>query len=240
MSDMSTPMQAQQPYQAIPTVTPVAKACTLPPPGWVCSREAGHAPPCAASQDSTEPPAPSPEQGAAPAAPSASERAQEQLKAGTSVTVDQGAPYWLPRNIEADLDLPSGGRVRYRKIRDGSELELDLVELLDGFTPEMVVSAQGDDRVEMTRAIANKENRAKIFDPIDRVVVAAVVCPRIVASGPSTDEQINVKDVDLTDRIVIFQAAFGEQLAKLKSVFGEPQEGLRDLQAGQGPRTEAQ
>lgn len=130
--------------------------------------------------------------------------------------------------------------MRYRKIRDGSELELDLVELLDGFTPEMVVSAQGDDRVEMTRAIANKENRAKIFDPIDRVVVAAVVCPRIVASGPSTDEQINVKDVDLTDRIVIFQAAFGEQLAKLKSVFGEPQEGLRDLQAGQGPRTEAQ
>lgn len=54
MSDMSTPMQAQQPYQAIPTVTPVAKACTLPPPGWVCSREDGHAPPCVASQDSTD------------------------------------------------------------------------------------------------------------------------------------------------------------------------------------------
>ncbi|WP_157185991.1 hypothetical protein [Mycobacterium canetti] len=200
-------------------------ACTLPPPGWVCTRDAGHPPPCAATQSAPEPPAADP-LGPAPAAPPLSQ-----------------APangYWLPRTTEADLDLPSGGHIRYRKIRDGSELEFELLELLDGFTPELMAAVQGDDETQAAREIAKPENRAKIFDPINRVVAAAVVCPKVVLDGPSTDEEVNVTDIDLLDRMVIFNAALGEQLNRLKSVLTQQEQALRNLSTGEDIQPAAQ
>lgn len=224
---MAEPIENRQPYSAIPVQQGDGQPCTLPPPGWACSKGAGHEPPCAASQVITEPPAadpPSPGVGAPPA----------------SAAVER--PYGFPRknNFEDDLDLPSGARVRYRKIWDGSELELELVELMDGFTPELLAAAQSQDEVETARALAKQDNREKVFGPINRIVVAAVICPTVVMDGPTTDTQINVKDIDMVDRLLIFNAAFGEQLARLKSVLSESQQGLRHLPAGQDIRPEAQ
>lgn len=241
---MSTPTRPSMPVTRPSSGEP--DSCTLlAPAGLVCSKHAGHEPPCAPPQV-TEPPPRDPPPGPPAAAHSASENQQQinqALSAGTPVTIDNqtGTGYFIPTSGEFDLMLPSGGKVRYRKIRDGSELELDLVELLDGFTPELLRAAAADDGgVEVTREVAKPQTRAKLFGPVDRVVVAAVVCPTIVLEGPTTGDQVNVKHMDLLDRMEIFNAAFGEQLSRLKSLLGEQGDGLRDLPEGQDIRAATQ
>jgi len=242
---MSTP-----PRPNIPVTRPSSDepaACTLlEPAGLVCSKHSGHQPPCETVGVRTEPPPRDPPPGPPAAAPSASadQHTKQALAAGVPVVIDNqtGTGYFIPRSIELDLTLPSGGKVRYRKIRDGSELELDLVELLDSFTPELLKAAADNDETEVTRTVAKRETREKIFGPVDRVVAAAVVIPVVVLEGPSTDDgsQVNVKHMDLLDRMAIFNAAFGEQLSRLKSVLSQPQDGLRDLPEGQDVREAAQ
>jgi len=130
--------------------------------------------------------------------------------------------YGFAKRGEADLELPSGGLVRYRKLNKGQLLELNMVEVLDGFTPELLADVQsGDETVAQEaflKAVVDPARNAKIFGPVDRVVAAVVVIPAVVLDGPSTDSQINVADIDLEDKLVIFGAAVGEQLSSLKSV----------------------
>lgn len=208
----------------MPTETPQQPCTLLQAAGLGCSKPAGHAPPCAPVQN-TEPPTSDPQPGSASAASSASKR-----KYG----------FTRPQNIEFDMELSNGDLFLCRKIRNGSELELDLIELMNGFTPELVEAVQKQDAVEMTREVAKPENRQKLFGPIDRIVVSAVVCPAVVLDGPTTDDQINVKDIDPMDRMAIFTAAFGEQLARIKSLLSQPQLGLPNLPDGQGIRAEAE
>lgn len=138
--------------------------------------------------------------------------------------------YGFAKRGEADLELPSGGYVRYRKLNKGQLLELNMVEVLDGFTPELLADVQsGDETVAQEaflKAVIDPARNAKIFGPVDRVVAAVVVTPTVVLEGPSTDTQINVVDIDLEDKLVIFGAAVGEQLTALKSVRTEQNAGL--------------
>lgn len=185
-----------------------------------------------------EPPVSDPSVGSAPAASAVPE--PEPYSVAPAAEPGPPRPYGFPKALEYDLDLPSGGRVRYRKIRDGNELELELVELMDGFTPELVAQTQSDDPAEAARALAKQDTREKILGPVDRIVVAAVICPVVVIDGPTTDSQINVKDIDLIDRVTIFNAAFGEQLGRIKSLLSEPQAPVRNLSAGEDVRAEAE
>lgn len=138
--------------------------------------------------------------------------------------------YGFRKAGEFDLDLPSGGFVRYRKLTQGQLLELNLVEVLDGFTPQLLADIQSGDadvaEEAFMKAVVDPERNAKIFGPTNRVVAATVIIPKVVLDGPTTDDQINVKDIDLSDKIVIFAAAVGEQLAALKSVRNESPSGV--------------
>lgn len=142
----------------------------------------------------------------------------------------QPRSYGIRKTEEADLELPSGSLVRYRQLTPGQLLELNLVEVLDGFTPQLLADAQsGDEAVAeeaFMKAVVDPERNAKIFGPTDRVVAATVIIPTVVLEGPTTDTQVNVKDIDLRDKLVIFAAAVGEQLAALKSVRGETPSGI--------------
>ncbi len=130
--------------------------------------------------------------------------------------------YGFAKSDEQDLELPSGGFIRYRQLNKGQLLELNLVEVLDGFTPELLADVQSGDQTlaeeAFLKAVLDPSKNAKIFGPTDRVVAAVVITPRVVLEGPTTDEQINVRDIDLEDKLVIFGAAVGEQLSALKSV----------------------
>ncbi|ORA25162.1 DUF7391 family protein [Mycobacterium aquaticum] len=150
--------------------------------------------------------------------------------------------YGFKKAAEEDLDLPSGGRVRIRRLRKMQVIDLKLMDILDGFGPELLKDIRGDDPVraeraqeEAARAFVDPETSDKVFGPVNRVVAAAVVCPRVVLDGPSTDEQINASEIEIEDKMAIFNAALpnelksaalGEQLAALKSVRNEPDAGV--------------
>jgi hypothetical protein len=206
---MTTPITEKQPHQQVPAAAIREWCCGTPitgPHADGCAYApepdmSGHA--VAAPETVPEPPpAPSPAPAAAP------RRGYGFTKAG-----------------EHDLDLPSGDRVRYRKLSKSYLLKLNLIEVMDGFTPELLAEVNSGDedvaRDAALKALTDPQRNGKIFGPVDRVVAAAVVIPTVVLEGPTTDEQVNVDDIDLEDKLTIFDAAIGEQLAALKSVRGQ-------------------
>lgn len=211
---MTTPIQPQQPPFA---ATPAH--CTKVPHGWVCSRPAGHDGPCEAS----------PIDGTAPPVGDASPSAQQ-----TAGAVSTPRAYGFTKPDEFDLELPSGSFVRLRKLSKNQILTLNLVEVLDGFTPELLEAARSGEQIsdeDAAKVLADPNRNTKIFGPVDRVVAAACVKPVVVLDGPTLPDasQYNVGDVDLEDKLAIFSAAFGEQLAALKSVRTQQGAGVRDL-----------
>ena len=150
--------------------------------------------------------------------------------------------YGFKKATESDLELPSGAFVRIRKLRKMQVIDLKVIDILDGFSPELLKDVRGDDPVraeaaqqEALRAMLDPDTSPKIFGPVNRVVAAGVVCPRVVLDGPTTDEQINVSEIEPDDKMAIFDAvmpdelrsaALGEQLSALKSVRNEPDTGV--------------
>lgn len=141
----------------------------------------------------------------------------------------QPRSYGIKKADEADLELPSGSFVRYRKLTKSHIIKLNLVELMDGFTPELLADIRSEDNAvadeAARKALVDPERNGKIFGPVDRIVAAAVIKPAVVLVGPTTDTQVNIDDVELEDKVAIFSAALGEQLEALKSVLNESSSG---------------
>lgn len=237
---MTSPIHEHQDHRHVAIQTPPARrdwCCGTPitvPHALGCAYEPGD-PAAAVSQP---PPAPNPVLGEASAAASAASR------------------YGFKKSPEFDLELPSGAFVRVRKIRKMQVIDLKVMDLLDGFAPELLKDIRGDDDVkreaaqeEAMRAMLDPKTSSTIFGPINRVVAAAVICPTVVMQGASTDEQMNVNEIEPDDKMAIFEAvmpdelksaALGEQLAALKSVRTEPDIGVRDLRDGEAVLPEAQ
>ncbi|MFV8173799.1 hypothetical protein [Mycolicibacterium peregrinum] len=220
---MTSPIEEQQSSRPVVPATPRRD--------WCCGTQVTvpHVPGCAyeprpdAPVDYSgpaivdEPPsALTPHAGAAPAAAS-------------SVPV-----YGFKKATESDLELPSGAFVRIRKLRKMQVIDLKVIDILDGFSPELLKDVRGDDpgraeaaQQEAMRAMLDPDTSPKIFGPVNRVVAAGVVCPRVVLDGPTTDDQVNVSEIEPDDKMAIFDAvmpdelrsaALGEQLSALKSV----------------------
>lgn len=213
---MTTPTTQQSPqHQTIPVASPSARrewCCGTAvteqhAPGCVYDPEQGGVPDPAPLNVSEPPPAPPVEVPAA-----ASPRS-----------------YGFAKSDEFDLELPSGSLVRCRKLTKSYLLSLNLIEVMDGFTSELMEEAKSADatvaNAAALKAITDPERNAKIFGPVDRVVVSSVVIPTVVRSG-ATGDQVCVDDIDLEDKLTIFDAAIGEQLAALKSVRVETTPGL--------------
>ncbi|OBC11440.1 hypothetical protein A5784_35170 [Mycobacterium sp. 852013-50091_SCH5140682] len=193
----------------------------------------------------------------APAAEAVSEPPSAPTPTGPVPAAASSVPtYGFKKAAEEDLALPSGAFVRIRKLRRMQVIELKVVDMLDGFGPELLKDLRSDDpdkaaqaADEATRALIDPQTSRKIFGPVDRVVAAAVVCPKVVLAGSSTDEQVNIGEIEMEDKMAIFNAALpdelkstalGEQLAALKSVRNEPDAGVRDLRDGEAVSPEAQ
>jgi hypothetical protein len=141
----------------------------------------------------------------------------------------QPRSYGFTKADEADLELPSGSLIRYRKLTKGHLLKLNLIEVMDGFTPELLADVRSGGETSndaALKALTDPARNSKIFGPIDRVVAAAVIIPPVVIVGPTTETQVNIDDVELEDKIAIFSAAIGEQLEALKSVRDETLTGV--------------
>ncbi|TGB37871.1 DUF7391 family protein [Mycolicibacterium peregrinum] len=225
---MTSPIEEQQNSRPSVPVPPRRDWCcgttiTMPHVAG-CAYEPRESAASAAEAVPEPPSVPDPHAGAAPAAAS-------------SVPV-----YGFKKPTETDLTLPSGAFVRVKKLRKMQVIDLKVADMLDGFGPELLKDIRGDDparaesaQQEAVRAMFDPEKSEKIFGPINRVVEAAVICPKVVLQGPTTDEQINVSEIEPDDKMAIFDAvmpdelraaALGEQLAALKSVRNEPNAGV--------------
>jgi len=146
-------------------------------------------------------------------------------------TASQANPYamtgWQKKSDEEfDLDLPSGQRCRVRKLTPNDVFKLGLLDMLDVFSPELL---SGKDpgkaaarKVDEVNALRDKKKRNQLFDTVDQVVVACVVFPRVVAEetdvfNPETTALVG--DIEITDKMFIFGAVFGNDVNALKSVY---------------------
>lgn len=214
---MTTPIQRQNPRATtVPAAATSTAPCSLPPPGWSCSRTAGHEGPCAASPVGEDAHGPS----------SASEPAG---------APSQPRKYGFNRGQERDLELPSGGYIRFRHPTLSRLLDAGLGDLVDGFSADLLADMDEDQsREAVGRALLNPEKNTKILGPLNRIAALTVICPKVVLEGDTDDDQINADDIDIPDKMVIFWAAIGEQLEALKSLQQQQEAGVRDLPAGQG------
>lgn len=189
-----------------------------------------------------EPPAADPPPGPAPAASPASEAPAPRV-------------YGFRRRPEFDVDLPSGAFVRVRQLTMTQVIELGVLNMKDsfaaelfqgveddgGFTPEALQSAEA--------ALQDPQSREKLFGPLNRVAAAAVVCPTVVIDGPSTDEQMNVDEIDMVDKRIIFEYAMPDEMKTaaleaqhdaLKRVRPEPAAGVGSVGDGENVREAAE
>jgi hypothetical protein len=216
----------------VPADAQEVAACALLPPGWACSKPAGHEPPCEASQLYMEPPAADTLVESAPAASSAPQR-----------------KYGFKKRREFELELPSGGFVLVRQLTLPKAIELGILNMKDSFAAKLLKDINSDDPAvaqdaaeQVEAALRDDQRRENFFGPLNRVTAAALICPTAILEGqPTGDDQIHVDDIDLLDKNVIFEAAMPEEMKAaaleeqqdaLKSVRGESADGVRDFRDG--------
>ncbi|TDO18130.1 hypothetical protein EV580_1312 [Mycobacterium sp. BK086] len=224
---MTTPITKQSKKGAKPAASAPAAAEAPPLRTWCCGTPITdpHTPGCA-----YEPREDNPVDYTGPVDVVDPVQTQEPPPPPTEVPAAAPRAYGFNKAGEHDIELPSGGFVRYRKLNKGNLLQLNLIEVMDGFTPELLADIGGEDAQAAEgaalRALVDPKSNAKIFGPIDRVIAAAVVAPKVVLDEPSTDTQINVAEIELEDKVAIFMAAVGEQLEALKSIRQQPTSGV--------------
>lgn len=223
---MMTPIQQQQ--------NPAAP--TAHKRDWCCgtSITGPHVPGCASEPrpaGEPEPPVSDPHEGSAPAASAVPRQ------------------YGFKKRKESDVELPSGAFVRIRQLTTTKIIKLGVLNMRDAFGAELMKNIDGDDAElaaaaaeEAEQWVADPEKSDKVLGVLDRVAESAVLCPKVVLSGPSTDEQINANDIDLVDKWMIFNAAMPDELQPaaqeaqqdaLKSVRTEQAAVLRDIRDGE-------
>lgn len=189
-----------------------------------------------------EPPAANPQPGSAPAASPASEPARQRT-------------YGFRKRPEFDVELPSGSFVRVRQLTMTQVIEIGVLNMKDSFAAELFQGVEDDGGfsqeavLKAEEALQDPGSREKLFGPLNRVIAAAVVCPTVVLAGPTTDEQINVDEIDLVDKRIIFEYAMPDEMKTaaleaqhdaLKRVRPEQAAGLGSVGDGQDIREAAE
>lgn len=242
---MTSPIEKQQKHTSVPVIARRDWCCGTPItgphiPGCAFEPREDNAPDYEAL---TKPPAADPAPGAgAPAASGVSEQPRKKK-------------YGFRKRREFDVDLPSGDVVLVRQLTMTEVIELDVLNMRDSFAAELFKGVDGGDAEQVgqaletaEKALLDPERREKFFGPLNRVTAAAVVCPRVVLVGETDDEQINVDEIDLVDKRIIFEAAMPDEMKTaaleaqheaLKRVRAEQASGLGSVGDGQDIREAA-
>lgn len=240
---MTSPIEKQQKITSVPAAPRRDWCCGTPVTGphvVGCAYEPRDTKTAAAP----EPPAADPQPGPAPAASPASEAPAPPRRV-----------YGFRKRPEFDVDLPSGALVRVRQLTMTQVIELGVLNMKDSFAAELFQGVEDDGGFSQEAlqsaeaALQDAESREKLFGPLNRVTAAAVVCPTVVLVGSSTDEQINVEEIDLVDKRIIFEYAMPDEMKTaaleaqhdaLKRVRPEQAAGLGSVGDGEDVREAAE
>lgn len=155
-----------------------------------------------------------------------------------------GSSWAAPR--EFDFQTPSGAWCRIRKIAQEDALTMGLINHLDLFSPELMRDAQGKakpaaqtERVMLEKLAADGQKSSGFFDTIRKIVMRAVVIPRLV-EDEGTEEQplpagtYSIANVGTKDRMAIFFAAIGEDMQKIEQFRAGPSGSVGTVESGEG------
>lgn len=153
-------------------------------------------------------------------------------------------------SIEFDLHVPSGQVCRIRRLETNDVFRLKILDHLDQFLPMLLDDKLDDQQRDEKIQNAVKNNTHLIDDlygVVDIVVMACCLKPAITANvdatyygteadwgNPDFLAIVHIDDIDLMDRMAIFEAAFGAESAGLKSFFQqkasvEPVQSVQDV-----------
>ncbi|OBK14093.1 hypothetical protein [Mycobacterium asiaticum] len=242
---MTSPIEKQQKHTSVPVVARRDWCCGTPitgPHAAGCAYEPEGKLDYTAPVEIAEPPAADPAPGAG-------------VPAASGISEPRKKKYGFRKRREFDVDLPSGDVVLVRQLTMTEVIELDVLNMRDSFAAELFKGVDGGDAEQVGQALETAESalldperREKFFGPLNRVTAAAVVCPRVVLVGVTDDEQINVNEIDLIDKRIIFEAAMPDEMKTaaleaqheaLKRVRAEQASGLGSVGDGQDLREAA-
>lgn len=123
-------------------------------------------------------------------------------------------PGWgVPKNLVFDKELPSGAKVRLRKLEISDLIELGLIDQLDTFSPE-AIAVVGEAPKEKTEQEDKAEYGKKLiglFEMVDKVVVASLIDPKILPKPKDVnaprEEGLYVDGIPSEDKMSIFEDA---------------------------------
>lgn len=112
-----------------------------------------------------------------------------------------------------DLRVPSGQLCQVRRARIEELFKQGVLSSVDQLSKIVSGTFVGDDgEVDMEKALADPEGIAEGFKVIDKVVAHVVVQPKVYepVEGEERDpDRIYTDDIELEDRVFIFQFALG-------------------------------
>lgn len=118
-------------------------------------------------------------------------------------------------SMEKDLVLSSGQKCRVRKLEMEDILELDILDVMDTFTSQLVAEPddnKNSDPMEMLKLLKDSDRREKLMSAINRVIPVTVVAPQVLPDPepgrPKKPGHIYISMIDLVDKMEIFGAAF--------------------------------
>lgn len=125
------------------------------------------------------------------------------------------------REKEKDLTLPSGQRCRVRMLGMEDILELDLLDAMDTFSKHLIKDVkkpgkqeteEEDSGLEFLKMLKDGDRMKDLRKTVDKVVPVVVLKPQ-VWPNPGKNKtpdpgKLYVKDIDLSDKFVIFSAVF--------------------------------
>lgn len=134
----------------------------------------------------------------------------------TSPTQPANLPsgWGVPKNLIFDHVLPSGAKVRLRKLEMEDLIAIGILDKMDTFGPEaisgseasLVKKSESEDREQYAKRLK------ELFALVDQVAVAALVNPKILPKpsdqeAPREEGRLYVDGVPQNDRMAIFEVA---------------------------------
>lgn len=156
----------------------------------------------------------------------------------TSPTQPANLPsgWGVPKNLIFDEVLPSGAKVRLRKLEMEDLISMGLLDQLDTFSPEAI---SGVNELQEKSSEEKKEygkRLIELFKMVDKIVVAALLSPKVLPKpenleDPRIEGQLYVDGIPQEDRMHIFETAAEDMSSFLR--IGEGQSGdVGSVEAG--------
>lgn len=136
----------------------------------------------------------------------------------TNVETEYTPDVWgAPKSVnEKDLTLPSGQRCRIRELNMEDVLELDLIDLMDSFSGQIMTDGTAKVANEgvgtFMEFLKNKQKRETFMNTVDSVIPVVVVAPTVTAMPKEgrvlRKDKIYPSMISFNDKLAIFTEAF--------------------------------